>query len=279
MRLIVISVLLSICVPALAQPWTELELAGSKLGIRLSVTALLESVSQQQAHSQLADAQSPKPLMPSQPMSLLTLDSKALGKTYQQTILFEADHLQTLQRKRVETGKKPRQRIARYTTTGIWDIRSEPKHKDQSVADWPLTSENFLPFDREIDEPVSDASVLLVQLGQHDWAAEPQWSGYFYSRREVYLITAKVARSGQTRTDFQLHESSGSRRVKASRPSWKIEVNGSPIGKASAGAMEFLGMHGEIEIELDQELKVPLTISGKVKVAGTVTLKLKWVAP
>lgn len=279
MRLIVVSFLLSIGVPALAQPWTELELAGSKLGIRLSVSAHLESISDQQARTELASTLAPHPLMPSEAVKRLTLDSTALGKAYQQTILFEADSLQTLQRKRVETGKKPRQRIARYTNTGVWDLRAEPREKDQPLQDWPQTSEHFLPFDTGVNAPVSDASVLLVQLGQHDWRQEPTWSGLFYSRREVYLITAKVARAGQTRSDFQWHGANGSERVKATRPSWKIEINGAPIGKASAGAMEFLGMHGEIEIELDQALKVPLTISGKVKVAGTVTLKLRAAKP
>ena len=97
-----------------------------------------------------------------------------------------------------------------------------------------------------------------------------------FSKDELLLIQLEVLKEVQAKVDYVEQSASGERRIKKTVPALKLGAETRPLGPdAEEGDMEFIGLQGNVEILLDKSTRVPLLISGKVKFAGRVNIKLR----
>jgi hypothetical protein len=157
-----------------------------------------------------------------------------------------------------------------------------PKTKGEASRDpakWTAIKTSFYPYDLSRREcpHVVDPMLLIYLLSAASLDKEGEvLSLCVFGKQQLHQVRLRYQGLENLELDYSVKTGEGTVRKKAEVDGLKIVLESEPLVSDSKNAenFSFLGMHEDIAIHLDPELRIPLQVRGKIPTVGFVTLKL-----
>jgi len=197
-------------------------------------------------------------------------------------VLFNPDQANSLYGLRLRRGKDDIERAYWFSGEGVHRFRRMPKTKGETSLDpakWTDVKTSFYPYDLTRSEcpQVVDPMLLiyLVSAAPFDKDGEVL-SLCVFGKQQLHQVRLRVQGSQTLEVDYSEKAGEGKLRKKGKVDGLRITLESEPMleDKKNAENFSFLGMHEDIAIYIDPELRIPLQVSGKIPTVGAVTLKL-----
>lgn len=264
--------------------WTRLAFRASKLGIAIEPVMELDLDPDRTEVANWPESPLGEPLVPDEEsLARLTLDSRFLGRQSRLTLWFDSETGEAFQREQVETGGKERRRVFRFARGGAGRFTWQPR-RGESVDDpssWSDRSDAWEAFPAQVgDRPVVETAALLYLLTRADLNETGEETRILaFSKGLVLEVTARVEGWVRERVDYRLAEGAGKRRIEGDRLLVLVSLSGHPVDKPPSRdddeTMELLGLHGDLEVLLDAELRLPVELRGRIPIFGRVRVRLR----
>jgi hypothetical protein len=233
-------------------------------------------------HSDCLELMTPvqgNPVMAGPDSAVVQVASKALGINSQITFAMDARTGAAVQFRNVESGRRVRERIYRYTDTGasMWTRRPVEGDEDTALDSWPPPSSDFRPYPAPaVGEKIIDPTGLLYILAASALAAPgDSLELIVYVRKQaarlVITVDQVVSVAELTRGNKSLAEILASADAKQAL---LLRLDPQPLAGPEDVEFEFLGLNRDIKIWLESKTRLPLRVQGKAKIAGEVTINL-----
>lgn len=262
--------------------WSELDFKASKLFLSASTEVALGEVPSSRVRADLLPVKTIEGLEPPGDSALeLRLRSRGMGRDSEIRLWF-TDRARALQRTQHEDGKKrARHVVYRFGREGVERRRWEPE-TDAQVAlpylEWTDVTDSSYPYPAGSagHRPVIEASMLLWLVS----AAELNRPGdrlelLAFSERRLNRVEITVEELTTRKLDYEEESPSGRRTLRGPTEVLRLSIHGEPVQTGSGDDFEFLGLSGNLELLLDPSSRVPVEVSGRVKYAGHVRVKLQ----
>ncbi|WP_455201401.1 hypothetical protein [Kaarinaea lacus] len=211
----------------------------------------------------------------------VSTESSFFGKHTIYTMWFD-DNAALLQRlKELRRGEKSNSKLYRFARNGKHDFRKDYDSEDfkvnlGEVKNWGNSFAAY-PVEVEDGQAVSESSALLylVSLLKLQNPGDEQ-ELMLYSRGQLVNTKLTVAEKTRLKVDFNIVSGGNSQRVKE-RDRSVIKVVVKPVDSQGNPVkdLKVMGLQGDISMYIDEATRLLLQISGEVKVAGEVDVKLK----
>ena len=197
-------------------------------------------------------------------------------------VLFNANQAISLYRVRLRRGKDDIERAYWFTGEGVHRLRTMPKTKGETSLDptkWTDVKTSFYPYDlTRLECPQVVDPMLLIYLVS---AAPINKDGEVLSlcvfgKQQLHQVRLRVDGLQTLEVDYAEKAGEGEVGKKGKVDGLRVTLESEPMArdKDNAENFSFLGMHEDIAIYIDPELRIPLQVSGKIPTVGAVTLKL-----
>ena len=261
--------------------WHQVEFRAKKLGFSADTGIEFTTVSAAEAGRELVEMSEGTGLAPSSDVLLMTVSSKGLGRDSRTRLWIDPEDTAAYQREQVDSGKKARYRAVRFSDRGVATTTRRPNSGEETKDNqqWTNASAGYAAFphwagtDLTVAESLSVFYVLSAAPfeKQGDRVQVPT-----FSKNNLLLLELTLMGRQKVKVDYIEQSGSAERRVKGSVEALEILVDAKHLDPDSNEAhMEFMGLGGDITILLDPTTRVPLEVSGKVKVAGNVKIRLQ----
>ena len=263
--------------------WRRLSLRTPTISAPVKAEVEIDVLDEKNLQSQLVHTNSAAPTVidnDSTPL-LIKFTSVAAGHNLTNELWFDAQDGAALQRVRIDAGRgDERFRVYRFTNEGVFRIRKKPKPGEENLPaeQWSDVSETFngFSFPPSPNVAVSESSALfyLASVGLTKPGEELEIVTYFDD--DLHVINLKADGVEKINTDFQTHANSGKEKIAETRDALRISVSSRPFGNTKRESrLNIAGLKDDIQIYVDQELKLPLELRGKTGFFSTARLILK----
>ena len=202
--------------------------------------------------------------------------------TLSNQLLFDPNQANSLYRVRLRRGKDDIERAYWFSGEGVQRLRRMPKTKAEASLDpakWTDVKTSFYPYDlTRLECPQVVDPMLLIYLVS---AAPINKDGEVLSlcvfgKQQLHQVRLRVDGSQTLEVDYAEKAGEGEVGKKGKVDGLRVTLESEPMArdKKNAESFSFLGMHEDIAIHIDPELRIPLQVSGKIPTVGAVTLKL-----
>ncbi len=260
--------------------WKELVYKASKMGVKVESEVEIQLVPAAEAAADLIDAEGGDPVVPEgDQVARIVIGNRVKGTESVSTLLLDPATGAAYQRSQVFEGKKGKDtffRTYRYLADGVFVERRFPKgNASAPPAEWPVNNTRTIPFaDGTSGTGVTEAMALFYILSAADFGAVGDRLRFInFDRDGMSEVVMTVEEMVPWNVDYVEVSSAGERRVKERHQVARLTISGKSVG-GGAGAFEFLGLRGEIEIFADPQLRIPVAVRGKVPVAGKTTVQV-----
>ncbi len=268
--------------------WSKLELEASKLFLTARSEVELDCRPSSSALGELLDSRlltaladgKGRGLTPRGPQSgVLDIRSRILKRKSDVRFWFDPDDGRALQRSSHDRSKKRlRHRTYRYTQGGVLSHTLTPRNGEgnQPPTGWSQVDAKHFDFEPLGESSVTEAAGLLylIPAGEFHSPGDRERLRVF-TRGKVREVDVAVA--GKERLGVEYVEAKaggGERPVDGSIDALRVTIRARAEG-GSDSDFKLLGLSGDIDIHLEPRTRVPLLITGKVDVLGTVRLRLR----
>lgn len=262
--------------------YTKLNYEASKLFMSFDTAVTLDKKPASEMVNDLVMPKDNNALVPdSGSIYTVSTDSSFFGKHTIYTMWFD-DNAALLQRlKELRRGDKSNSKLYRFAQNGKHDFRKDYDNENfkvnlGEVKNW---GNSFGPYPVEVDEgqTVSESSALLylVSLLKLQNPGDEQ-ALMLYSRGQLVNTKLTVTEKTKLKVDFNIVSGGNSQRVKERHRSVikvvvkPVDSQGNPVKD-----LKVMGLQGDISMYIDEATRLLLQITGDVKVAGEVDIKLK----
>ncbi|MEO7387318.1 MAG: hypothetical protein ABIX37_10315 [Gammaproteobacteria bacterium] len=267
--------------------WSEIRMTASKLFLTAEARLTLRIVPGTAAMTDLLTVPATPftPIMPDKDVLELVYDAHGAGLRSRLTLLMDPVTGAALQNTQHGQEGKLRYRIYRFGLEGAYQTTRSPANASEKAlmpARWTDTSEGLRTYPvPPREQPVVETTGLLYAIA----AAALDRPGdtvdiLVFRRRDTQWVRVEVQppRDINVRYD-ELWPKGTVQRSGTVRP-LRLSLQGLPVAGGDPDEdLELLGLRGRLELLLDPATRAPLQLSGKVKVLGSVTLKLAAVRP
>lgn len=212
---------------------------------------------------------------------LIAIRTTVLGRESKVRFFFEPGDARALQRSELSLSRnRHRHRTYRYATSGVHSRTRRPAEGEESCpfSEWSRITESFIdyPTDLEPGVPVTEAAALLYAVPAADLTdAGDRTLLQVYSRRRVNLVDVEVAGLERIEVDYLEQTAAGERTVAEEVNALKVTLRPRPPAAGEERSFQLLGLEGDVDLYLDRASRTPLQVTGKIKIAGTVRLRLR----
>lgn len=215
--------------------------------------------------------------------AVLELAYRMSGFGQQSTATLWADPASgaSLQQTEVDSGRRQRVRDYRFTDLGAWHFSRWPASRSEESlppAQWTRLGEGLRAYPATIgDRPVASAITLLWLAASGHYVRPGERSEVLvFSRGQVSRVGIEFRGQRSIQVDYREQDASGTRRRRGKVDALVLAIRGQPVEPAGGDdKFELLGLQGELELLLDPLTRVPLQLSGTVRIAGQVTVRLQ----
>jgi hypothetical protein len=256
--------------------WKQLSYKASKMGVKAESDVFLRVIPASEAEGGLIAAEGDAVEIAGDRVAEIKIENFVKGTDSDTVLLLDPQTAGAYQRSQVTRSKKKNfQRTYRYLANGVFVERRIPKGAATGDPNsWPVSNTRTIPFASGVSGVVSEGMALFYILTAADFQ-EVGDKLYFYNfdRDGMSEVVMTVEELMPWKVDYIEVSAGKERRVKETRQVARLTISGESVGEGE-GAFEFLGLHGEIEIFADPDLRVPIAVRGKVPVAGNMTVDL-----
>ena len=261
--------------------WSFLVLEGGKGPISVSADILLKQVPEGElVNDLLMPEEEGAPIAAGGDALLIDFHSQSMGKDLRTRLWFRSRDVAALQRGRLElTAKNERYKLYRYTRKGLFVVRRKPLAGEERKApdSWSGVKRSFISYPEGTsgDIVLSDPSVLLYLVSVADFEQPgDEINLQAYADEKLVVVTVRYEGDEEISADFEAEGVEGKRRIKGKRSALRLGVTSRPLeGGRGGSGLKIAGLGGDIKILVDRELRLPLELRGKVRMAGNVSLR------
>jgi hypothetical protein len=157
-----------------------------------------------------------------------------------------------------------------------------PETKGETSLDpekWTDVKTSFYPYDpTRLECPqVVDPMLLIYLVSAAPFNKDGEvLSLCVFGKQQLHQVRLRVQGLQTLEVDYSEKAGEGKLRKKGKVDGLRITLESEPMleDKKNAENFSFLGMHEDVAIYMDPELRIPLQVSGKIPTVGAVTLKL-----
>jgi hypothetical protein len=197
-------------------------------------------------------------------------------------VLFDPRQSNSLYRVRLRRGKDDIKRAYWFSGEGVHRLRRMPEAKDEASLDpakWTDVKTSFYPYELNRLEcsQVVDPMLLIYVLSAAPIDGEGEvLSLCVFGKQQLHQVRLRYQGLEALEVDYSVKSEEGTVRKQGTVDGRKVTVESEPLvrDKKNAENFSFFGMHEDIAIHVDPELRIPLQVSGKIPTVGLVTLKL-----
>ncbi len=258
--------------------WSTLNFSASKLMVtaRSSLSVSEESLDAAQSHwAELSDGGRGSEAAGG---ATVRLESKTsmLSRVSITTVWVQPGSLAAFQRTLIESGSRARKKVYRFSDAEAVAFRSEPANKaEQDLPEPRWTKRGEQHIDTAGALTVTDPLALFYLIATHphnelDLGIEVD----VLTRNRISKVRIKrTATRATIRTTSTVTTVDGSQH-RASTPNLAVRIyEVTPVN--NAGDLRLLGLEGAIQVAVDETLRMPVEIRGKIPPVGRVTVKLR----
>ena len=210
---------------------------------------------------------------------MVTTDSKFFGKHTKYTMWFD-ESAALLQWLREIRSSKSNVKLYRFAKNGYHDYRKDYDNEGYVVnlADVKNWGSSYKTYATKVPEgqAVSDSSAILylVSLLKLQNAGD---EAQMVLNSDEQLANIRLVVEGKTmlNTNFDIVSSGNNQHIEEQRQAIKIKFVALDSQGNPAKDLQLLGLQGDIALYIDEASRLLLQISGDVKIAGRVDIKLK----
>jgi hypothetical protein len=245
--------------------WKELRFAARKLGIPATVDVRIE-----------AGRASPAGL----PWVIVDSTSRLPGRTFFAHERLDGADARARQIVDTEVGAKNHRKTYTLTARGfLFDLLEPASHAEHALPPegWTRQTRTFtvypkaLPGGAAITGPVG----LLYAASAAGLAAPgDSLTVYVLVQTQVERVTVRVEGVEQVPLDFQEDSGAAVSTVKEPRAALRMVARSQPVDAASASAFRIFGLEGDVEILWDPSRRIPVALTGSVRLLGHLEMRL-----
>ncbi len=211
---------------------------------------------------------------------VLDIRTRILSRDSRVRFWFDPGDARALQRSSHDTSKnKLRHRTYRYTRGGVFSrtLRPGDGEDERAHTGWSLIDDNFVGLARAAGGPaVTEAAGLLYLVPAGDLHAPGDRDRLrVYTRGQVREVDVAVTGRERIAVDYLEVSDRGERAVDGKVETLRIAVRPRVGEGEDSRDFKLLGLQGDIDIYLEPRTRVPLLVSGKIEIAGSVRLRLR----
>jgi hypothetical protein len=259
--------------------WQQLELHARKFLVKATTIVDwsvldIEAADVDWMNSDGIDGVEGAPLEPNDPLLHLVYSSDFLGRHIDTSLWMDPRDGAIFQYSNVDTKKRARRRIYRFTNRGAFQRTWTPGKKEKKLAwtEWTDNYADFRPFPPEVyDEIITDSlGIIYILPASGLGRGGDQIEMLAFGSREVSRGILTAGEIVDLDADLVIQGPSGEMRCKGTMKVLKIHLDVEPVGHAVEADS---GVLSEIEILMDIESRLPLRISARAKYVGRVVIK------
>lgn len=198
-------------------------------------------------------------------------------------VLFDPNRANSLYRVRLRRGKDDIKRAYWFSGEGVHRLRRVPENKGEASLDpakWTAVKTSFYPYDlTRLECPqVVDPMLIIYLVSTAPMEKEGEvLSLCVFGKQQLHQVRLRVEGLQTLEVDYSVNSGEGKVEIKGKVDGLRVTLEAEPLvsDKKNAENFSFLGMHEDIAIHIDPELRTPLQVSGKIPTVGAVTLKLR----
>ena len=223
-----------------------------------------------------------RPVQPGANVLELAYQMSGFGRESTTTLWADPVTGASLQQTEIDGGRRPRLRTYRFTDIGAWHFSRWPATAaEQALAPghWSERTQGLRAYSPgAVGQPVTSAIMLLwlASAGNYQQAGD-RGEVLVFSRKQVNRVTIEVAGRRTIRADYAQRTVAGLQQRRGNMEVIVIHIHGQPVDPAGDDDRDFelLGLQGNLELLLEPVARIPLQLSGAVKIAGQVTIRLQ----
>jgi len=262
--------------------WTELRFEASKFFVTADAKVEARLRPAAEIAGELLDTPSGEPVPAGDQVLEMLYTARGLGKASVTTLWADPLTGAALQRRGLDTSGDLRERTYRFADIGGYHYTRRPadaRERKLPAEQWSNRSEGLRAYPAEaIGKPVTENTALLWLAA----AANLHQPGerielLAFARRHVNRVVMELGARRPERVDYTLRRGGTSERRRGEVNALVLHIRGKPLGIEPDGRDDFelLGLRGDLELLLDPDGRIPLQLRGNVKIAGTVTIRLR----
>ena len=259
--------------------WSGATLQASKLFLSMEADIRLQRLPTTDIEGALIEPGEGVPVAPGDSVIEMNYATEGLGRHTDVTLLMDPESGSAIQRISEDSGNKQRYRVYRFTETGAyhrtrWPLTGEEK---KPVSEWSDRSEGTHVYAEGAHGKHVTESTGLIYVAAAANLREPgdRLEILTYARRYVHRVILEVTESKEVNVDFDIvaPDGTGNRQDKLSPI--RILIRGESLDDDGEDRFNLLGLRGDMELLLDPDTRLPLQLSGRAKVVGQVTFRLR----
>lgn len=194
------------------------------------------------------------------------------------TLFMDAATGNALQYEVKDSGRRYRDRLVRFTTTGAMQQTKRPAGNDDKAkpATWTDRSSGFWPYPQPPGGmPVLDSlGLLYLVAGGPLEKPGDRVDVLVFQRRQLARVELVVDRLVDTEVSFRATSSTGGRQCKGTARALRIQLTVKPFGSSEAD-FEFLGLKSAIAVLVEPESRLIFRVEGEAAIIGRVVANLQ----
>ena len=263
--------------------WSRLEFQVTKLGITATSEISLRTGSVAEIGSDLRPIPDGGELQPRRSqVAVLTLESQALWRSSTLDLWFDPTDAAALQRVQLETGKAARRnryRLLRFTGHSAYSLTRKATEDEvgKPHEEWSQVNEWTIDYPRRVPRGVTTPSALFYILSAGNLSQPGDTLQlYLFSKSRLMELDLEVLGRAEIDSDYVQIVAGEESALQETVSTIEISLDGRPVdGGEGEESFEFLGLRGDVRIYLEPRLRIPVQVSGAIKVVGPGDVKLK----
>ena len=245
--------------------WKELRFAARKMGISATVDVRIE-----------VGPASPARL----PGVILDSTSHLPGRTFLAHERLDGADARARQIVDTEVGAKDHRKTYTPTARGfLFDLVEPASHAERALAPegWTQRTRTFTVYPRALPDgaAITGPAGLLYAASAGAMAAPgDSLTAFVLVRTQVERVTLRVEGVEQVPLDFQEDSGASVTAVKATLAALRIVARSQPVDPSSGSAFRIFGLEGDVEILWDPARRIPVELTGNVRMLGRVEVRL-----
>ncbi len=263
--------------------WSQLTYKASLLGLSIKSKIDLVSIP---THETDATLMNPEPHIAVASISkdnyYMTLHTKLMGRDMRTMIWFDPADARALQRVRLETGKKKNEYKAyRFTEDGTFMVRKQPKDGETELPHQKWTNINSehanIPHKTSSQLMLTEPASLFYIVSVADLSKPGDFIELpMLSKGNVVMVKLTVEKKKTYQANYTKKQPSEDNKIKRDVEALEISIRARAVDNSDdTYDLKLAGLKGDLRFIIDQETHIPLELSGKMKVLGTVRFKLE----
>ncbi|WP_455220400.1 DUF3108 domain-containing protein [Kaarinaea lacus] len=258
--------------------WSRLEFKTYLLFIKLTADVEYRRVDSNAVAGFYNPADKQLVVSESDELLLLTMNSDNFGRKSVVHFWFDPD-LAGLQTEQIESGRKNYVHTYRFGKNGVYrrDVYPKENESDLPRSEWTKLEYHEYPYPSNFSSTSLTDSAALFYIVSAANLSKPgdTFTCFTFGKKHLNKIELKVEGLSEIDVDYYEQHNNNEREVEETVSALRISVIPTPVGDNNEeNEFEFLGLKEDIKIYVDPRNRIPLQISSRVKILGTVDIKL-----